>query len=86
MAPIVGGSHVFGFLQEALIHALGRESLLHGACFDLRWISQVRAGTRVEPTAAVSTASKDRIELDLEVGCEGRVAMTGSLVIPLPGP
>ncbi len=83
VAPIVGGSHVFGFLQEALIRALGQEALLHGACFDLRWVSQVRAGTGVEPTATVSAASEERVEMDLEVACEGRVAMTGSLAIPL---
>ena len=82
--PIVGGSHVFAYLQEALMRALGKEALLHGACFDLRWVAQVRAGTCVEPRATVSGASDDRVELDLEVGCEGRVAMTGSLAIPLP--
>lgn len=82
--PIVGGSHVFAYLQEALMRALGKQALLHGACFDLRWVAQVRAGTCVEPRATVSGASDDRVELDLEVGCEGRVAMTGSLAIPLP--
>ena len=82
--PIVGGSHVFAYLQEALMRALRKQALLHGACFDLRWVAQVRAGTCVEPRATVSGASDDRVELDLEVGCEGRVAMTGSLAIPLP--
>ncbi len=83
--PIVGGSHVFAYLQEALMRALGKQALLHGACFDLRWVAQVRAGTCVEPRARVSAVLEDRVELDLEVGCEGRVAMTGSLAIPLPG-
>jgi len=83
--PIVGGAHVFAYLQEALMRALGRHALLYGACFDLRWVAQVRAGSRVEPRAVVSAVLEDRVELDLEVGCEGRVAMTGSLAIPLPG-
>lgn len=84
--PIAGGSHVFGYVQEALMQALGTQALLYGACFDLRWLSQVRAGSRVEPSARVSSVAGSRVDLDLEVACERRTAMTGSLQVPLPAP
>jgi acyl dehydratase len=38
-APIVGGGHVLAFLQEMLMQAWGPEALLHGAHFDVRWVS-----------------------------------------------
>ena len=84
VAPIVGGSHVFSFVQEALLEAWGPESLCHGACFDLRFLSQVRAGSAVEPVARVARVSPEQVVVDLEVGCESRVAMGGRVRIPLP--
>ena len=82
--PIAGGAHVFGYLQEALMRALGSNSLLHGACFDLRWVSQVRPGDSVTPRASVSVAAPDRVEFDLRVECDERAAMLGSVALPLP--
>ena len=82
--PIAGGAHVFGYLQEALMRALGSNSLLHGACFDLYWVSQVRPGDSVTPRASVSVTAPDRVEFDLRVECDERAAMLGSVALPLP--
>lgn len=82
-APIAGGTHVMAFTLEALMRAWGPESLLHGAAFDARWHSPVHAGKRIEPRATVTAADADRVEVGLEVACEGATAMTGSVVVPL---
>jgi acyl dehydratase len=84
-APIAAGAHVLGFVQEMLMRAWGPQALLHGAHFDVRWLSPVEAGARVEPRAAVTERSDARAELALEVACEGRIAMAGRLVLPLIG-
>lgn len=82
-APIAGGNHVLAFVLEALMQAWGPHALLHGACFDVRWVSQVRAGSPVAPRAVVTAVAAQRVDLALEVACEERVAMTGSLALPL---
>jgi acyl dehydratase len=84
-APIAGGSHVLAFLNEALLRAFGRESLLYGACFDVHWKGQTFAGTRVTPAARVERATADEVALALEVKGEERTALVGSLRIPLGG-
>jgi acyl dehydratase len=84
-APIAGGAHVLAYLQDFLMRTWGAEVLLHGAYFDVRWISPVHAGKKVEPSATVSARSPDRVELQLEVACEGRSAMVGTLALPLAG-
>jgi acyl dehydratase len=81
--PIAGGNHVLAYLQEMLMQAWHPEALLHGAHFDVRWVSPVRAGTSVEPRAEVCAAEPDRVELAIEVACEGKQAMVGRLAIPL---
>jgi acyl dehydratase len=82
-APIVGGSHVLAYLQDFLMRSWGREALLHGAYFDARWLSPVHAGKKIEPSATVSACDSGRVELQMEVVCEGQSAMVGTLVIPL---
>ena len=84
-APIAGGSHVLAFLNEALLRAFGHESLLYGACFDVRWKGQTFAGTHVTPAARVERVTPDEVELALEVQGEERTALVGSLRIPLVG-
>jgi acyl dehydratase len=82
-APIAGGAHVLAYLQELLMRSWGSEVLLHGAHFDVRWISPVHAGRKVEPSASVSARDPDRVALQVEVLCEGRSATIGTLAIPL---
>lgn len=81
-APIAGGSHVLALLQETLMEAWGAEALVHGAAFDVRFISPVHAGSQVVPRATV-TGTGARLELDLEVECDGRTALAGRASIPL---
>ena len=82
-APIAGGSHVVAFLQAALMEAWGPEALLHGAHFDLQWKGQTYAGATIRPTARVVRATRDQLELSLEIEGENRVAVVGRAVIPL---
>lgn len=82
-APIAGGSHVLAYLQDFLMRSWGHEVLLHGAHFDARWLSPVHAGKKIEPSATVSACDSGRVELQMEVVCEGQSAMVGTLVIPL---
>jgi acyl dehydratase len=85
-APIAGGSHVLAFLHEALMRAWGREALLYGAHFDVEWKAQTYAGTQVTPSAVVVKVTPELATLSLEVRGEERIAMQGSLQIPLaPG-
>jgi acyl dehydratase len=81
-APIAGGSHVLALLQETLMDAWGAEALIHGAAFDVRFISPVRAGSRIVPRTTV-TATGAQLELDLEVECDGQTALAGRAVIPV---
>jgi acyl dehydratase len=82
-APIAGGPHVLAFLQEALMEALGPEVLLHGAHFDVRWVSPVRSERSIASRATVSRVEADRILLELAVDCEGERALVGSAALPL---
>jgi acyl dehydratase len=82
-APIAGGSHVLSFVEEVLMDAWGPEALLHGACNDVRFVGQVRAGSQVTPRARIEVVTRERVEVALEVECEGRTAVTGTLLIPL---
>jgi acyl dehydratase len=82
-APIAGGSHVLGFVQELLMDRLGTEALLHGACTDVQWVAPVRAETRVRPVARVVAFGAAGVEIGLEAHCEGVLAMRGRLVLPL---
>ena len=83
-APIAGGSHVLSFLLEALMRALGVEALLHGAHLDVSWKGQTYAGTAIEPSAEVVRVDAGGVQLALEVRGEERVAMVGTLDVPLP--
>lgn len=83
--PIAGGSHVLAFALEAVMQAVGPEALLHGACIDARWKAPTEDDTRIRPTATVTVAAYDRVELDLGVDLvDGPTAMVGTVVIPLP--
>ena len=63
--------------------AWGPELLLHGACSDVRFVGQVRAGRQLTPRAQVLAVTRERVDVALEVECEGRTAVTGTLRIPL---
>jgi acyl dehydratase len=82
-APIAGGSHVLAFLQAALMEAWGREALLHGAHFDVRWVGQTRAGSAITPRVTVVRASPDGLECDLQIAGEERLVLRGTLHVPL---
>lgn len=81
--PIAGGAHVLAFAQELVLQAWGLEALSHGACTDARWISPVRAGTRIVASVEVSDASASLLELGFEVRCDGTPACVGRIAIPL---
>lgn len=85
-APIAGGSHVLAFAQEMLMDAWGPEVLLHGAHFDVRFVSPVAAGHRVVPRATVAAVTPECVEVQFEVECEGSPAAVGSARIPVGGP
>ena len=82
-APIAGGSHVLAFLLELLMRAWGPEALLFGAHLDVQWKAQTFAGTSVTPFAVVETVAPGEVVLSLEVRGEERVALVGTLRIPL---
>lgn len=82
--PIAGGSHVLAFaLEPILVHA-GRESLLHGASFDIRWKAPVYADTVMYPQARVAEVLADRVVFDVDATLDGGVtAMIGRVIVPL---
>lgn len=83
--PIAGGSHVLSFALEAVMQATGPQVLLHGACIEARWKAPTEDGTRLTPTATVTAAGPDVVELELRVDLVGGpTAMVGSITIPLP--
>ena len=82
--PIAGGAHVVSFLQEILLQAWGIEALFHGAHFDARWVSPVRAGALIVPRARVADVEPGRVELAFEVRCAEETACLGRVVIPVP--
>ena len=85
VAPIAGGSHVLAFLQAALMDAWGGECLLHGAHFDVRWVGQTRAETRITSCATVARVTPELVACDLEIRGEDRPVLQGTLLVPLGG-
>ena len=82
--PIAGGSHVLAFALEPILAVAGRDALLHGACFDVRWKAPVFAGTTIYPLARVRDRDEDKLTIDLEAKLDGDVtAMVGEVVVPL---
>ena len=82
--PIAGGSHVLSFALEVIMQAVGRQSLLHGAAFDIRWKAPVFADLVIRPHARVAQAAADRVSFDVDAILEsGATAMTGRVTIPL---
>ncbi len=83
--PIAGGSHVLAFAIEPLLAAWGPHALHHGTRFDVRWRAPTECDTTIVPTATVTAVEPGRVAVDLEVVLgDGRVAMVGSLTVPLP--
>ena len=83
--PIAGGSHVLAFAIEPLLAAWGPHALHHGTRFDVRWRAPTECDTTIVPTATVTAVEADRAVVDLDVALgDGRVAMVGSLIVPLP--
>jgi acyl dehydratase len=82
-APIAGGGHVLAFLQAALIEAWGSECLLHGAHFDVRWVGQTRAETRIRARAMVVSVTPSLGVCALEIHGEDRPVLQGTLSLLL---
>ncbi len=83
--PIAGGSHVLAFALELIMQAAGRQSLLHGAAFDIRWKAPVHADAIIHPHATITEARDDRVVFAVDAVLEdGAVAMTGQVTVPLP--
>jgi acyl dehydratase len=82
--PIAGGSHVLAFALEPVLARAGRESLLYGACFDVRWKAPVYADRVIRPSAQVVEARTDRVVLEVAATLEdGTTAMTGRVFVPM---
>jgi acyl dehydratase len=82
--PIAGGSHVLAFALEPIMARAGRESLLHGARFDIRWKAPVYADLVVTPRARVADVTPDRVVFEVDATLEdSTTAMTGRIVVPL---
>ena len=82
-APIAGGSHVLAFLQARLMAEWGATCLLYGAHFDVRWVGQTYAETRIRPRVTVVEASPRELRCQLEVAGEERPLLHGELRLPL---
>jgi hypothetical protein len=81
--PIAGGAHVLAFVQEIVLQAWGLDALSHGAHIDVRWISPVRAGSRIVPSVQVTDTGAALLELAFEVRCDGAPACVGQIAIPV---
>ncbi len=82
--PIAGGSHVLSFPLEIVMQKVGRQALLHGACFDIRWRAPVYADKVIHPHAKVITATDDRVVFEVDATLEsGDLAMIGQVTVPL---
>ncbi|MCP5181818.1 MAG: MaoC family dehydratase [Pseudomonadales bacterium] len=82
--PIAGGSHVLSFALEPILQAVGRQALLHGAAFDIRWKAPVYADRVMTPHARVAAVGADRVVFDVDaVLDDGATAMTGQITVPL---
>ena len=65
--------------------AAGREALLHGAAFDIRWKAPVYADLTITPNARVVKAEADCLIFEIDaVISGGATAMVGTVTIPLP--
>jgi acyl dehydratase len=83
--PIAGGAHVLAFPLEVVMAAAGREALLHGAAFDIRWKAPVYADLTITPNARVVKAEADCLVFEIDaVISGGATAMVGTVTIPLP--
>ncbi|MCP3933802.1 MAG: MaoC family dehydratase [Actinomycetia bacterium] len=83
--PIAGGNHVLSFVLEVVMDAVGRHSLLHGTCFDIRWKAPVYADTTMRPHACVTQATPDHVTFELRATLtSGATAMAGTATVPLP--
>ncbi|NKC01315.1 MAG: hypothetical protein GKR90_22840 [Pseudomonadales bacterium] len=83
--PIAGGAHVLSFPLEVVMAAAGRDALLHGAAFDIRWKAPVYADLTIIPNARVAQVEADRVVFEIDaVIVGGAVAMVGTVTIPLP--
>ncbi len=83
--PIAGGSHVLAFALEVIMAEVGRQALMHGANYDVRWKAPVYADAVIHPHARVVETGGDRVVFDLDAVLEaGTTAMTGRVIVPLP--
>jgi acyl dehydratase len=82
--PIAGGSHVLAFALEPILERVGRQALLHGASFDIRWKTPVYADLVMRPRTRVTEVATDRVVVDIDATLDsGATAMTGRVVVPL---
>lgn len=82
--PIAGGSHVLAFALEPILARVGRQALLYGTAFDIRWKTPVRADVTMRPNARIEAVHPDRVEFAIDAVLEdGAIAMTGQVTVPL---
>ncbi len=88
--PIAGGSHVLGFVLEPILARVGRESLLYGANFDIRWKTPVFANQVMRPRAVVESVQTDRVVFHIDATLykdddadDHAIAMQGIVTVPL---
>ena len=82
--PIAGGSHVLAFTLEVIMAKAGRQALLHGASFDIRWKAPVYADLVIFPHARVVQTAPDRVVFKVDAILEsGATAMSGQVTVPL---
>ncbi len=81
--PIAGGSHVLAFALEPILARVGREALLYGTSFDIRWKTPVYADLVMRPRAVIESVQADRVVFNVEALLDnGAVAMQGKVMIP----
>jgi hypothetical protein len=82
--PIAGGAHVLAFGLEVLMSKLGRQSLLHGTHFDIRWKTPVYADATMVPQATCIDKSDDRCVFEVRtILADDALAMIAVVTIPL---
>jgi len=83
--PIAGGSHVLAFALEVVMAEVGRQALMHGANFDIRWKAPVHADSVIHPHARVVEVGAGQVVFDVDAVLDsGATAMVGRIVVPLP--
>ena len=83
--PIAGGSHVLAFALEPIMAFAGRDVLLYGSSFDIRWKAPVYADLVIRPHARVAAITDDRITFEVDaILASDAVAMVGTVTVPLP--